>query len=313
MKNSIILLLFIGLISNSCEKIIDINVPDKSRKIVLNSLIDPGNEVSLSLTQSKSILEDNILLVLKDAEPQLFEDGSLVGTLDYLGSDKYSLPDFYPSVGRDYKLVVNHQLLQSAEAEISIPQTVDIVDIDTSSRVEGDWGQKVYQVNVGIDDPPNIKNYYVLSITLTSRIYDWENQEFLDSTQTYNTYLQALNEADNDFTGDLLENNVSFYDDDKLFFSDDIFAGQGNNRELAIEYYPYAYGLGDSVIVDVRLDHIDPSYFFYSISKEKYYRANDNPFVEPVQVYSNVKNGFGLLSSYSRVSRNFKIFIDGDR
>ena len=40
-KSSIILLLFIGLLAVSCGKVIDINVPDSSRKIVLNSLIDP--------------------------------------------------------------------------------------------------------------------------------------------------------------------------------------------------------------------------------------------------------------------------------
>ena len=310
MKNSIILLLFIGLISNSCEKIIDINVPDKSRKIVLNSLIDPGNEVSLSLTQSKSILEDNILLVLKDAEPQLFENDILVGTLNYLGSDKYSLPDFFPSVGKDYKLVVNHQLLQSAEAEVSIPRIVDIVDIDTTSTI-GEWGQKTFQINVEIDDPSNVKNYYALSMSISTRIYDWESEGYLDSLETHNTYIRVLSEVDNEFGDNLLENDLSFFIDDKLFFSDDIFVGQGETKELALEYYLYSFG--DSILVDLRLDHIDPSYFYHSISKEKYYRTNGNPFAEPVQVYSNVQNGFGLLSSFSRTSRKYKIFVEGDK
>ena len=294
----------------SCGKVIDINVPDSSRKIVLNSLIDPGNHVTISLTQSKSILEDNILLTLEGADARLFEGDVLIGTFEYQEFDKYFLPDFYPSVGKDYKLVVNHPVLESIEAEISIPNTIDIIDIDTSSSI-GEWGQKAYQLDIGIDDPSNVKNYYALSITLTNRIYDWQNQEFLDSTETYSSYLSAINDVESEIGGNLLENDLSFFVDDKLFFSDDIFAGQGGNRELALEYFVYTHG--DSVLVDVRLDHIDPSFYYYSISKEKYNRANGNPFAEPVQVYSNVQNGFGLLSSFSRTNREFAIFVEGNK
>ena len=99
------------------------------------------------------------------------------------------------------------------------------------------------------------------------------------------------------------------YIDDKLFFTDEFFSGQGNGKELALNYYIFAPG--DSVLVDVRLDHIDPSYYLYSISKQKYYQADGNPFAEPVQVYNNIQNGFGILGAYSRTSEKYSMFVGG--
>ena len=71
--------------------------------------------------------------------------------------------------------------------------------------------------------------------------------------------------------------------------------------------------MSDSVMIDIRVDHIDPSYYFYSVSKQKYYQADGNPFAEPVQVYNNIENGFGILSAYSRTSKNYSMFVSGEK
>ncbi len=309
MKKSIYLILLIGLIISSCEKIIDIDVPDKSRKIVVNSIIDPESEFSIKLTQSKSILEDNMVMILKDAEAKVFEDDALVGTMEYLDFDQYTLNNFYPSIGKSYRIEVNHPVLQSVSADISIPDPVEIIEMDTSTSI-GEWGDKAYNVNIAINDPPG-RNYYAVSITLTNRVFDWGNQVFLDSTETYSAYLNTLSDTETGFGDGLVDNDLSYYIDGKLFFSDEIFSVQGDRKELALEYY--IYSPGDSVHVDVRLDHIAPSYYFYSVSKQKYYQADGNPFAEPVQVYSNIQNGFGLFSSYSRTSRKYSVLSEGDR
>jgi len=250
------------------------------------------------------------LLLLEDAEVKVFEDDIFIGSMDYLNYDIYALPGFFPSVGKKYKVEVSHSVLESVEAEVAVPDPVNIIDIDTSTSI-GDWGQKVYNLTFSIDEHSDAINYYAVWIWLTTHIYDWQNEIFLDSTETYSTYINTKRETDSGFGDDLMDNDLSFFIDNKLFFSDEIFIGQGDKKELTLEYY--AYSPGDSVLVDVRLDHIAPSYFYYSVSREKYYRADGNPFAEPVQVFNNVRNGFGLLSAYSRTHKSFSIFIDDER
>jgi hypothetical protein len=44
------------------------------------------------------------------------------------------------------------------------------------------------------------------------------------------------------------------------------------------------------------LHHVSASFYQYSLSARRYDDAEDNPFAEPVILYSNVKNGYGVFS-----------------
>ena len=306
MKRTIYYIIVTALIAASCEKIIDINLPDKDRKIVLNSVINPDSVLSVYLYQSKSILENNNPLFLEDAVAEVFQEGVSVGTMEYSGYGKYVLPGFFPSVGRLYRIEVNHPVLGAVQSEISVPSPVEILKVDTSRSI-GEYGNQVFKMKVKIADPSDEINYYALSISQTSRVLDPETGGFLDSTATMNTYFRLLTDDDNGFGGDFVDQGLSYYVNDKLFFPDTYFAAHGGLRELDLEYFIFSV---DSVEVEVRLDHVDPSYYFYSVSKQKYYQANGNPFSEPVQVFNNIDNGFGLFTAFSRSdSESYSIFV----
>jgi hypothetical protein len=51
--------------------------------------------------------------------------------------------------------------------------------------------------------------------------------------------------------------------------------------------------------VYVQLHVINEDYFEFLLSLEKYNETYENPFAEPVMVFSNIENGLGLFSSYS--------------
>jgi hypothetical protein len=61
----------------------------------------------------------------------------------------------------------------------------------------------------------------------------------------------------------------------------------------------------DTVEVWIDLQQVDKSYYLYAVSEQKYQQTRNNPFTEPVQVYSNVKNGFGLFSAYNGTRKEF--------
>jgi len=44
---------------------------------------------------------------------------------------------------------------------------------------------------------------------------------------------------------------------------------------------------------------VPENYAFYSDSYRKYYSAQGSPFTQPVNVFSNIENGFGILTAFS--------------
>ena len=305
-----LILLIMGIVASGCEKIIDISVPDQERKIVLNSVLNPDSLISVQLTRSKSVLEDNQTVAIEDAELRLYEDGNFIANLDYSGYSFYKLDDFYPSIEKKYRIEVDHSVLASVDAEVLMPPQVPILEVDTSRYQDQDENER-YSLNVKISDPGGVENYYALSLAVTSRVFDWNTQELTDSLETFMIYFHTVEEGES-LGGDLFNQDVNHFIDDKLFISDGVFDGQDHEFALAIDYYFLEFQ-SDTIILDVRLDHIDPSYYYYSVSKQKYYRANGSPFSEPVQVYNNINNGFGILSSYTRSSRQYVIDISDTR
>ena len=73
-NNTLILSLFvIFIISNSCRKVIDVKLPEKEGKIVINSFFTPGEPFRVNVSKSLSILDN------KDAK---FLDGAIVNIFE---------------------------------------------------------------------------------------------------------------------------------------------------------------------------------------------------------------------------------------
>lgn len=53
-------------------------------------------------------------------------------------------------------------------------------------------------------------------------------------------------------------------------------------------------------VIRVQLSNISKEFYDYQKSLSEHNRSDDNPFAEPVQVYTNVKNGFGCVAGYNR-------------
>ncbi|NQY66446.1 MAG: DUF4249 family protein [Flavobacteriales bacterium] len=80
-----------------------------------------------------------------------------------------------------------------------------------------------------------------------------------------------------------------------------MFNGGTKTMSLALEYHD----LGN-MLVRVNLYNISRELFFYNRSFELYNESYGNPFAQPVQVYSNIENGFGIFAgrnkSYKEIS-----------
>jgi len=144
----------------SCEKIIDI--PDRERKIGLNSLITPDSLVEIHLSESESILKAGLSMdIIENATVQLYENNSFAALLLYTGEGCYVLSDFYPREENQYRIEVSVPGKEPVSSSVLIPDPVKIISIDTniiSSNEE--WAE--LHVRLKFVDPKEIDNYYIV-------------------------------------------------------------------------------------------------------------------------------------------------------
>ena len=113
------------------------------------------------------------------------------------------------------------------------------------------------------------------------------------------------NQQTNDI-GSLFEFSRNNYNYDT--FSDDLF----NGKEYELKFSSYIVvdqkdynGYDSQYRKEVRstfniyLQQISPDYYLYARSSGAAKNLSGNPFVEPIQIHSNIINGIGVLGSYT--------------
>lgn len=288
-----------------CEKIIDIDIPEGERKIVLNGLINPDSLVKVNISRSLSVLENNEFVYLENAGVKLYRDDTELGTLAYLGSGFYELADYNPESGYDYRLEVNYQGLNSVTAITQLLNPIEYSEIDTSSTTD-EWGGGSLKVSFSFTDPPE-QDYYAISVTATHKVFDYYSFTYLDSLTTYPIYFDFINSSEGPQSMFIEEGTTTYYGN-KAFFADDLFNGKKMNIDLGIG--KYSFFDADTVWLKINLEHVSQPYYFYAISSGKYDQSAGNPFAEPVSVYTNVENGLGIFSGYSFFRRELEILVD---
>jgi hypothetical protein len=278
----------------SCEKIIDINIPDKKRKIVVNGLISTNKKVSVNLSKSLSVLENDELIPFAAGDVNLFNGNTLIGKLQEDSAGYYSLPGFNPLVGQIYRLTASGNGLSPIEASATMPELVSVTSVDTATLMD-EWGNSELRLKVKFKDPADVHNIYGIGIDVTYKEFDYSTMMFTGRKLSHSAYLsgnsdQFLTDESTNFEG-------------KLYFEDLLFNGLSKSVEFGV--YDYAFYESDTVWLDVKMEQIDPSFYLYVRSCNAYSEAGGNPFAEPVQVFTNVKGGYGIFAGSSSSSYSF--------
>lgn len=305
MKTKILIIPFLSLSIAflSCEKIIDIDIPEGERKIVINGLINPDSLVKINVSRSLSVLENDQFVFLENARVHFYENDDFKALMTYDGGGFYSIPGFYPVSNAEYRIEVESAGLQSVQAITNLPSPITMTDIDTSS-VTDEWGGGSLKMSFSLNDPEE-ENYYAVSMFVTHKIFDYENFELLDSLITYPIYFDFVQNGQGGIQDRLIENNSAIYFNNKVFLSDQLFNGKLFDLDLSVG--KYFFGQADTVKLEVKVDHVSKSYYLYAASLNKYYQANGNPFSEAVSVFTNIEKGLGIFTGYSSTSRSLNV------
>ncbi|MBL7899209.1 MAG: DUF4249 domain-containing protein [Crocinitomicaceae bacterium] len=283
MKHYLILFVSASLLFVSCEKEIKLKEDEIEPRIVLNGLLTAGDTIRVQLSESRNVLYDQALPSITTGVVELFSSsGALIGTFTHEVDGIYVLNGFTPAAGNSYSINASFSTFKPVSAVTEVPSATSISSIDTNKH--GD----IMKYEIKFNDVASETNYYAVTVKSVSVIID-------------------------DFTGDTIMWEDTYYETAEIFtqngyadvnglkwgqiflFSDASFNGQ----ECSFSAEQSVSSDADTVLSVITVHSISESYYKYKVSLEKYQQTEGDPFAQPVQVFSNVENGFGVLGGYS--------------
>ena len=301
-----------GLALAACETVVDVDVPDHQPRLVSNVFLEAGKSITVALSSSQSILTKDPLQPVLGATLVLLEEGQTVATIEE-GELGIYYSSFKPLAGKTYTLQITKEGYEPVEAETFIRPPVPIQAIDYDTTVfqythfddDGPVTEKnitLSEVRLTIDDPADERNYYELLLysyeNYIRAVYDNEGNYVTDDTVSgfVQQYIASNDPAMTDGGGDFLEGEDEVYGE-ALTFGDEFLNGKT---------YTLRFGMSGSSGSGqeegqfmVMLRSISEAQYRYFRSADLQYENDGNPFAEPVQVYSNVRNGYGIFTGFS--------------
>jgi len=282
-------IIFLLLLFLSCETVVDVELPKHKPMVVVNSIGNPDEPWELNISLSKGILDEGKIEIVNNAKVEILENGNPVSTFNHYSNG------FYKSTGSKPETNVNYELRVSADGfetvtsscKIHEPIRIESVIIDT---VEGEYEQEL-ELTISFTDIPNSKNYYSLSVL---SIEKWNDGI---------TYTYPIGFSSNDLLirdeGRNFDEGRKFYGEEALF-DDTILNGKNYKLKIFVNYYHSR----EDINLEFSLSSLSEDYYKYLKTKQAQDQSVDNPFAEPVIIYSNIKNGLGIFSGYSSSKYN---------
>ncbi|MDR2840694.1 MAG: DUF4249 domain-containing protein [Paludibacter sp.] len=323
-----ILLLLPVLTLFQCENPIDFDLDLVESKLVLQSLLTSTENVSVQLSASRFFLdESDKFRKINNATILLFKDDVIIDTLHRSAEDEggYYFSDYIPQAGDHLKLQAAAPGFESVESEITVvalPNLVSAEVLDIKCRAQTvEWliSHQPYRtyidtviyyltanITLTIADTPEIDEYYNIILYLKTNYIDGTSELTRFPFESKNIVFSS-NEVNVDmFGGGEMAKNYNI-------FSDELFAGRNYSITVNLPENFYSYFWPESITKSqyliVELHSVSKDYYFYRLTAAKAYNGMDmgGMFGEPVQVYSNVKNGIGVVGSYNVVRKEIKL------
>ncbi|MDO9154435.1 MAG: DUF4249 domain-containing protein [Paludibacter sp.] len=318
-------LMLISLLAVSCENEIKFNGEETSPLLVVNSFFTPDSLVKVHVSKSKFFLKDDSSFdVVNNAVVNLWINDVKIEKLKSIG-EGYYLGTYMPSVNNRIRITAENTDFSQVSGTTEIIRPVNILSVDTTSRMLestpitivsskptgglkidtiGKINTKQLNFKVNFMDLPNVKNFYRLMVTVRQYFADGTNKDapfyFYSEDLVFgkNSERGIFNEGSNNdyfvFTDELFESKkygLKFYSN----FYEYIYFNEVVNR---IDNPKFDFNTPIKSELHINIQSISKSYFMFAKSRVANLTVNEF-FSEPVQIYSNVIGGIGIIGSYT--------------
>ena len=298
MKNFLYFFIF-SMLFASCDIVIDLDIPEHERVLVVNSILTTDSMINASISHSVGAFDASFISYVNNATVEVYEDGILLGEMDEQVSISYDssgeLDSTYvynfnqnPVAGKIYSYEIAHPDYEAVRAETTVPDAVKLNVNDVTLLSEEDY-VKHYRVRFSFNDAPE-DNFYRLRL---------RNPNTYDGSDYFES-----NDASMISSAGVESDGATFYGDEALF-DDEMF--NGTEKEISIDFFDSKslwleeQDDGYEKEYTLELTSVSESYYTYIRSLRAHY-DNQDQFIfagEPVQVFTNIENGLGVLGSMS--------------
>jgi hypothetical protein len=260
---------------------------------VINALFKNGKVLNVQIAFSKNIIQNKStyeFIFPENAEIRLYENNF---ELDYdivFNNDLYTLSSLNLKPEIIYRIEIELPECNTLSAESSIPISIKLDSIIIRKEFETDpesneISAEILKGTVLFRDNEN-QDYYMLQLEaydyiFGNYIYDWKN-DFFWSSDPIAIYA-----------------NYQPQDIRALVFSDNLFNGGLCELDFEMRDGLYSPGVKDSTVLVCKLYTLSEDLYQYLISYHAQYISNSCFIYEPINVYSNIENGWGIFAGYS--------------
>ena len=304
-KNIIYSLSVICIFASCGEKFFDTTLelptPEHTPVMAISAFINSTSTDSLKfqVTRTFGLFEErpaNSQDNLSGAEVKLFEDGNLLYNFIENSSEFESgyvsppLLEAFGGEGKTYKLEVTHPDYGTATATQVMPNAIPLTNVEYRSlENSGGFDGNNGEFKLTFNDPAGEENYYELTASqLITYTYEDFDGNIIEEEYTQEIYLGSDGPPD--------PNVTQGFNYSAMLLSDKNFDGQ--TFTLSAEFYEYIDLGGEDIPAPTYTIYwrtVTKDYFNYSKSLLDNSNAQDNPFAEPVSLYTNMDGGVGAF------------------
>lgn len=325
----IIKIWLVGIVAGlcACESLVttipDSKLPKGTEKAVLHAYISPQDTVIMvKLTKSTPLLgvyqnngfgfsiigNDTIYYtggVIENASVILTDSKKQSVSIPYVKTQAtyvLSASRFPIKAGETYTITAETPI-GNIEASCTVPtETTLALDykIDTLYEGLGNSRRKIFYINFDWKDIPSQRNYYTMKASITSKMIltplaGTEDPNPIEKYITYTGYWDEENRQ-SQYQSDANRDGMVFSTPNGIIqFGSDLVNDNGKI------YRPTFSGEKDIIALEVL--NTEKNYYDYHRAVRVNNRQNGNPFVEPVPIPTNVKNGLGCFAASNKSIR----------
>lgn len=282
------------LVLFSCEKEIPLEAEQVQPRIVINSQFEAGDSIFINLSESRDILynQNGALPNITDGNAVLQDaSGNDLATFTHLTDGNYYVSNPFPLPGETYQIKVNKTGFTEVTSSTFVPSPLTINSIDTVTV------NNKMEITVSFSDDGSQSNYYAIS-AISFAVDSFEVSPGVIETYVYESYWMCTKDFN---VAGAVADEEGEYCSDEFLISDAGFNGQ----TYSLKFTKYLDEMGDDLVIVLK--SVSEDMYKYKVSMSKYLEVQGNPFAEPVQVYSNVNNGFGIFAGYSVYSDTLEL------
>lgn len=304
-KNISLVLLFIISIS-SCYKYYDINVPDSEQKTVINGILLSDSILPVFITKSMKLgdyVDSNDIKYIDTASVELYKNNTFLEKLSNIEKGTYLSTNLIEA-DTNYSVHIKNGK-QNFDVNCTVPQKQNIQSIE---YLDYDSINNDYRIKITLLDSQG-SDYYGFSAFMYTPYPLFDTSENIIGYKIIKSPM---------FFEPLTNQNLFTYTSEMSPFfqgqiiDDDLFNGQTFSVIFSMQnpssiVYADSNIVIDSLQIYFELYKFDYNLFNYLISLTKYEMSVDNPMVEPVNVYSNIAGGIGVIGAASKTLDSIKL------